>query len=100
MKTTQVHLNNIKSVFGGIKNWWQGRKSEDTKAGGTGRPSKDPSHEGDDEDSSVSTHRSGPLAQSVQASAETGASFQEPQLQRQMPAEYETRLNTDLGKFN
>ena len=102
MKTSQVHLNNIKSVFGGLKNWWQGRKSEGANAGGTGRPSKDqhPSHEGDDQDSIVSAHRSGPLAQSMQASAETGASFQEPQLQRQMPAGYETQLNTDLGKFN
>lgn len=26
MKTTQKHLNNIKSVFGGIKNWWSGKK--------------------------------------------------------------------------
>ena len=26
MKTTQRHLNNIKSVFGGIKNWWSGKK--------------------------------------------------------------------------
>ncbi|CAG5127273.1 unnamed protein product [Candidula unifasciata] len=24
MKTSQRHLNNIKSVFGGIKNWWSG----------------------------------------------------------------------------
>lgn len=27
-KTAQKHLNNIKSVFGGIKNWWQGKKEE------------------------------------------------------------------------
>lgn len=27
MTTTQKHLNNIKSVFGGVKNWWSGRKS-------------------------------------------------------------------------
>lgn len=26
MTTTQKHLNNIKSVFGGVKNWWSGRK--------------------------------------------------------------------------
>lgn len=26
MKTTQKHLNNIKSVFGGFKNWWSGKK--------------------------------------------------------------------------
>ena len=26
MKTTQKHLNNIKSIFGGIKNWWGGKK--------------------------------------------------------------------------
>ena len=23
LKTSQKHLNNIKSVFGGIKNWWR-----------------------------------------------------------------------------
>lgn len=28
MTTTQKHLNNIKSVFGGVKNWWTGRKSQ------------------------------------------------------------------------
>ena len=27
MTTTQKHLNNIKSVFGGIKNWWTKGKS-------------------------------------------------------------------------
>ena len=30
MKTTQKHLNNIKSVFGGIKNWWSGKKEAQT----------------------------------------------------------------------
>ena len=25
MKTSQKHLNSIKSIFGGIKNWWQGK---------------------------------------------------------------------------
>lgn len=27
MTTTQRHINNIKSVFGGVKNWWHGKKS-------------------------------------------------------------------------
>ena len=26
LKTSQKHLNNIKSIFGGIKNWWTGKK--------------------------------------------------------------------------
>lgn len=26
LKTSQRHLNNIKSVFGGIRNWWSGKK--------------------------------------------------------------------------
>ena len=26
LTTSQRHLNNIKSVFGGIKNWWSGKK--------------------------------------------------------------------------
>ena len=30
MKTTQRHLNNIKSVFGGLKNWWSGKKEAQT----------------------------------------------------------------------
>lgn len=29
MKTSQRHLNSIKSVFGGIKNWWSGGKKEE-----------------------------------------------------------------------
>ena len=28
MKTSQKHLNSIKSVFGGIKNWWGGKKEQ------------------------------------------------------------------------
>ena len=28
MKVSQKHLNSIKSVFGGIKNWWTGKKEE------------------------------------------------------------------------
>ncbi len=28
MKTSQKHINNIKSVFGGLKNWWSGKKEE------------------------------------------------------------------------
>ena len=31
MKTTQRHLNSIKSVFGGLKNWWSGRSEEKEK---------------------------------------------------------------------
>lgn len=27
MTVTQKHLNNIKSVFGGIKNWWGAKKT-------------------------------------------------------------------------
>lgn len=102
MKTSQIHLNNVKSVFGGLKNWWQGRKSEGAKAGSTERQSKEqhPSDGVDDRDDSLLVHRSGPLAQSMQASAETAASFQEPQLQRQVPAAYETQLNNDLGAMS
>ena len=29
MKTSQRHLNSIKSVFGGIRNWWSGGKKEE-----------------------------------------------------------------------
>ena len=28
-KVTQRHLNSIKSVFGGMKNWWYGRSATD-----------------------------------------------------------------------
>ena len=31
MKTSQRHINNIKSVFGGFKNWWSGKKEATTK---------------------------------------------------------------------
>ncbi len=31
MKTTQKHLNSIKSVFGGIKNWWSRGSKEEEK---------------------------------------------------------------------
>ena len=30
MKTTQKHITGIKSVFGGIKNWWNGDKEKET----------------------------------------------------------------------
>ena len=26
MNTSQKHINNVKSIFGGIKNWWSGKK--------------------------------------------------------------------------
>lgn len=29
LKTSQKHLTNIKSIFGGIKNWWSGDKDKD-----------------------------------------------------------------------
>lgn len=32
MKTTQRHLNSIKSVFGGIRNWWSGKPEEKDKS--------------------------------------------------------------------
>ena len=31
MDTSQKHLNNIKSIFGGIKNWWNKGKDETPK---------------------------------------------------------------------
>ena len=34
LTTSQKHLNNIKSVFGGIKNWW----NKDKNAPGSGKP--------------------------------------------------------------
>ena len=37
-KISQRHLNSIKSVFGGIKNWWNGEgKKEDTTSSSSGR---------------------------------------------------------------
>ena len=30
LKTSQRHLTSIKSVFGGIKNWWKGTPKEET----------------------------------------------------------------------
>ncbi|CAH1801986.1 unnamed protein product [Owenia fusiformis] len=37
-KTSQKHINNIRSIFGGIKNWWSGKKEEETAP--AARPSK------------------------------------------------------------
>ncbi|XP_060576965.1 synaptosomal-associated protein 29-like [Ruditapes philippinarum] len=31
LKTSQKHLTNIKSIFGGIKNWWNGDKDKDSQ---------------------------------------------------------------------
>ena len=32
LKTSQKHLTNIKSIFGGIKNWWAGDKDKDASS--------------------------------------------------------------------
>ena len=40
MTTTQKHLNNIKSVFGGVKNWWVGRKSQQSSQPTDSEPSQ------------------------------------------------------------
>jgi synaptosomal-associated protein 29 len=37
MKTSQKHLDSIKSVFGGIKNWWHGK---DKQTGESSQPQK------------------------------------------------------------
>lgn len=31
LKTSQKHITNIKSIFGGIKNWWNGEKDKDSQ---------------------------------------------------------------------
>lgn len=38
MTTTQRHINNIKSVFGGVKNWWHGKKSNQQPQSETPEP--------------------------------------------------------------
>lgn len=41
LTTTQKHLNSIKSVFGGMKNWWSSKKDEPTNSpDGADRPSR------------------------------------------------------------
>ncbi|KAK3083611.1 hypothetical protein FSP39_000235 [Pinctada imbricata] len=40
MTTTQKHLNNIKSVFGGIKNWWNKGKTEQQTEESDVKPSR------------------------------------------------------------
>lgn len=31
LKTSQRHITNIKSIFGGVKNWWSGNRGGTTK---------------------------------------------------------------------
>lgn len=38
MTTTQKHINNIKSVFGGVKNWWSGRKANQQQSSSSPEP--------------------------------------------------------------
>ena len=100
VKTSQIYLNNIKSVFGGLKNWWQGKKDVDAGSAVQQTEVQQNSPAVHLRHGSMSEYCSGPLAQqNMQASAITAtASCQDPRLQKEAPVAYESQLNNDLGK--
>lgn len=56
-KTSQRHLNGIKSIFGGLKNWWTGEgKKEDTPPGPVNKKQSDTLQKALEADHETGTH--------------------------------------------
>ena len=86
-KESQIYLNNIKSVFGGLKNWWHGKKDA-SKGGEVEKPERNTA--ADLRDSGSDPPVAGP--------APTG--FVNRQQQQHKPDSYDSQLTEDLCKYH
>ena len=107
MKTSQRHLNSIKSVFGGIKNWWSGEKKKEVK-----EPTVTKSHERESrlKDSIDAQRQNEPQHPALRLRSEDVSGFYEDdtgysrsghQQQREVSsgmAAYDQKFNQNLGK--
>lgn len=102
MKTSQRHLNSIKSVFGGIKNWWSGDKKKEAEQATTTtnqrqsrlRDAMDSRRENETEHPAMRLR-----SQDVSGFYETDSGYsQQKQVSSGMKA-YDERFNENLGTY-
>ena len=103
MKTSQRHLNSIKSVFGGIKNWWSGGKKQEAEEASTTTTNQRQSRLRDTMDSRRETETEHPAmrlhSQDVSGFYKTDSGYSE---QRQVSSgmkAYDEQFNKNLGTY-
>ena len=103
MKTSQRHLNSIKSVFGGIKNWWSGGKKQEAEEASTTTTNQRQSRLRDTMDSRRENETEHPAmrlrSQDVSGFYETDSGYsQQKQVSSGMKA-YDEQFNQNLGAY-
>ena len=87
-KESQIYLNNIKSVFGGFKNWWHGKK--DTSKGVEVEKTERNNTAANLRDNFSDPPVAGPA----------GSGFVNRQQQQHKPDSYDSQLTEDLCKYH
>ena len=103
MKTSQRHLNSIKSVFGGIKNWWSGGKKQEAEQASTTTTNQRQSRLRDTMDSRRENETEHPAmrlhSEDVSGFYETDSDYpQQKQVSSGMKA-YDEQFNKNLGAY-
>ena len=93
-KESQIYLNNIKSVFGGLKNWWHGKKDTTTSKGGEVEKTERNNTAADLRDSWSDPPVAGPAPSGFGVRQQ----HQQQQQQQHKPDSYDSQLTEDLCK--